>query len=411
MKTFTPIQYLEIDVATNYGLDKNSWEDRLKWFDANRLQIEEGSIDGLKQGLLRHAKEPALVLAGIFAYRDMLEDKPIGYTVGMDATASGLQILSLLINCRKSAMLCNLIDVGGCVDAYTVVYEGCRARGLRKEIARKDAKRALMTHLYGSKAVPREVFGEGEDLATFYGVLDELLPGANAVNHALLKLWNPEALVHAWTLPDGFDVNIKVMGQQETGFRFFGEAMTAVRKVNMAQPDGLSLGANIVHSIDGMVVREMVRRCGLPQEVYDRAATAVNSAPVMPPLTHRKQDLDLLRLLELYNESGFMSARILEVIDEYNIGLLGQSHKHALSMLWDSLPTEQFDLLTIHDCFRCHPNHVNAMRQQYNNILSEIAGSEMLRHIAYQLTGQRREINKIDPTMVEEVRNAEYALC
>lgn len=145
MKTFTPIQYLEIDVATNYGLDKNSWEDRLKWFDANRLQIEEGSIDGLKQDLLRHAKEPALVLAGIFAYRDMLEGKPIGYTVGMDATASGLQILSLLINCRKSAMLCNLIDVGGCVDAYTVVYEGCRARGLRKEITRKDAKRALMT--------------------------------------------------------------------------------------------------------------------------------------------------------------------------------------------------------------------------------------------------------------------------
>lgn len=32
MQLFTGKQYLQIDIANNYGLDKEDWDDRLDWF-------------------------------------------------------------------------------------------------------------------------------------------------------------------------------------------------------------------------------------------------------------------------------------------------------------------------------------------------------------------------------------------
>lgn len=411
MQTFTAKQYLEIDIATNFGLDKATWAERLAWFEMNRQQIEEGDINELKAGLLRKAKDAALVLGGIFAYRDTLAGEATGYTIGMDATASGLQLLSVLINCPLSAALCNVINSNKCVDGYTVVYEHCKKNGLSNQgISRKDAKQALMTHLYGSKVVPKQVFGEGEDLALFYGALDALLPGANSLNHALLTLWNPEALEHSWTLPDGFDVHIKVMADEVVPFKFLGMDMQAVRKVNAPQDSGLSIGANLIHSIDGMVVREMVRRCSISDKHFSRASEALK-AKTAGKRTDRKRDLALIHVMACANHSGFLSARVLELIDRENVGLLTPAEVTAVETLLDSLPNRSFDLLTIHDCFRCHPNYGNDLRQQYVNILADISASRMLASLCSQIAGKELAINKIDPNMHLHVRNAEYAIC
>lgn len=147
MRHFTATQYLEIDIATNFGLDKNTWDERLAWFHDNRSIIESDSLESIKKSLLPQAKDPALVLAGIMAYRDMLNDQPIGYPIGLDATASGLQLLSVLINCPKSAAMCNVVNLtGACVDGYTAVYEACKQRGMQNQnISRKDCKQAIMT--------------------------------------------------------------------------------------------------------------------------------------------------------------------------------------------------------------------------------------------------------------------------
>ena len=147
MQEFTPTQYLQIDIATNYGLDKEDWTARLAWFQDYENVITEVPLKTLKtNGFLRSAKEPALVLAGILAYRKMLDNQPVGYLIGLDATASGLQLLSVLARCELSSMLCNVINVGSCVDGYTEVYKACRQNGLRNSgITRKQAKQALMT--------------------------------------------------------------------------------------------------------------------------------------------------------------------------------------------------------------------------------------------------------------------------
>lgn len=137
MQLFTPLEYLKISIATTFGLDKDEWNTRLEWFDENQHNLFK---------YVHLAEEPAKMFAGINAYFDALDGKPIGFTVPLDATASGTQILSAWSSCRTSAELCNLVDTGTRVDAYTRVYMYMLERGLAPEgLQRKDTKRAVMT--------------------------------------------------------------------------------------------------------------------------------------------------------------------------------------------------------------------------------------------------------------------------
>lgn len=113
-QTFSGKDYLKIDIASNFGLDKASWDDRIYWFDTNQDHLED---------LVQQAKEPALFYAGVKAWRDVLAGKPIGYMISLDATSSGLQLLAALTGDRAAASLCNVIDTGKREDAYTNIYQ------------------------------------------------------------------------------------------------------------------------------------------------------------------------------------------------------------------------------------------------------------------------------------------------
>lgn len=252
MTPFTGKQYLEIDIANSFGLDQDPWHVRLSWFQYNRSKIESDPMPDIVKWS-KDAKEPAQFLAGVMAYRDTKAGKPTGYLCGLDATASGLQLLSVLSGCKQSAATCNLVDTGRREDAYTLVYQRvCEILDVHPSlfaIPRKDCKQALMTHLYGSKAVPKQVFGEDTpQLAAFYQAIDELMPGANELNHGLLGLWNPDALEHSWVLPDGFEAYIKVMDKDKHVVDFLGKKFEIIERVNRPKEQGLSLGANIIHS-------------------------------------------------------------------------------------------------------------------------------------------------------------------
>lgn len=80
MKFYSAFQYIKIDISNSFGLDKETYQVRLDWFEANKHQLHD---------LVDQAEEPAQFYAGILAYKDTLAGKPIGYLVGQDATASG----------------------------------------------------------------------------------------------------------------------------------------------------------------------------------------------------------------------------------------------------------------------------------------------------------------------------------
>ena len=132
---FTAREYLKIDIANSFGLDKLDWQERIKWFDQNQANL---------LGLMAQAEDPALYFAGITAWSDVLQGSPIGYTISLDATSSGLQLLAVLTGDRKAAEICNVVDVGGRKDAYTEVYQHMLLKaGDTAKIKREDTKQAI----------------------------------------------------------------------------------------------------------------------------------------------------------------------------------------------------------------------------------------------------------------------------
>ena len=142
MKRFTGKQYLMIDVANSFGLDKATWDKRLEWFKQHENRLDE---------MLPQAENPAMYYAGVQAWESVKHGVPIGYPISLDATSSGLQILSALTGDRRAAQLCNVVSTGKREDAYTNVFDIMMDRLVNRlgqhggNISRDDCKRAIMT--------------------------------------------------------------------------------------------------------------------------------------------------------------------------------------------------------------------------------------------------------------------------
>jgi hypothetical protein len=414
-QAFTGKQYLQIDIANSYGLDKKSWDERIAWFEANVLPVIHDDPEIHK--LMQKADQPALLFAGVESYRNMLAGKPDGYPINLDATSSGIQLLTVMASDRRSAMLCNVIDTGNRENAYMRLYnsmmERLAAQGLVDEensgrLSADDCKQAIMTAFYSSKAEPKRIFGEGPVLDTFYETLAEEAPGAWEITEAMLAIWDDKAYENSWIMPDNFHVRVKVMDTVYDSVRFDGKPHEVSYSVNQPIQKGRSLGANMTHSVDGMISREITRRCTTDRTTISALAYAAFERN--HPGLNRKQDDELLQLVYHYRESGFMSTRMFEYLDEHNGGILTLEEQAVLKEIIDSMPPKPFNVLIVHDCFRVLPNHGNAIRKMYNRLLMEIARSNLLSFLMTQIVGRLITISKLDPDLHTEIMEANYAL-
>lgn len=397
-QTFTGREYMKIDIAGHYGLDKLTWQDRINWFDTNEPKLYE---------LMPSAKEPAQFYAGVRAWEDIQAGLPTGYMISLDATSSGLQISAALTGDLSAARLCNVVDAGTRMDAYTAIYDVMlTAIDDTSKITRDQTKEAIMTSLYGSTAMPKRVFGEGALLNVFYHTMEEMAPACWELNQAFLAMWDSTAYSHDWVLPDNFHVHIKVMNSVKETVHFMNQPFDVYTKVNEPMEEGRSLAANCHHSIDGMIVREVTRRCD-----YDPAqlALVVNALLYPSALTDINSDAYKMcsKLWDHYTGSGYLSARILDYITPETAHIVD---KQIILDLIKSLPARPFKVVSIHDCFRCHPNFGNDLRKQYNLQLAAIYQSNLLGYILSQLVHKPVVIGKLHANMLSSIEETNYAL-
>ena len=155
MQTFTGWQYLLIDVANQYGLDKETFDNRIIWTTKNLANLEV-------LAKAKEWKEKPLYIAAVMALREAQQGRSTGHLVGFDAVCSGMQIMSAITGCEAGAKATGLIDTGKRPDAYAYVTD-TMSQMLGKSLpqGRKMAKEATMTCLYGSKKQPEAIFGKG----------------------------------------------------------------------------------------------------------------------------------------------------------------------------------------------------------------------------------------------------------
>ena len=235
-----------IAIANHAGKDKLSWEDRIAWTRSSLNTIIDGKIKW---------DEPHLGRKAVKALLDTIDDQPTGYWMTLDATASGIQIMAALSGCKETASATNMVDPAVRRDLYqevtTAINSLCTIPTTRKVV-----KKVVMTFFYNSVKTPERMLTK-DQLAAFYEVIQQLFPGAYKVMDIVNKLWNTNGSHHKWTLPDGHVAHVPVLGAVKYNTPYGNIHRTEL----VTSPNYRSLLPNVIHSIDGYIAREMIRRC------------------------------------------------------------------------------------------------------------------------------------------------------
>ena len=301
-----------------------------------------------------------------------------------------------------------MVDTGYREDAYSAIYMAMLSLVEEEgKITRKKAKDAVMTSLYGSEAVPKEVFGDGNLLTTFYDTMRALAPAAWELNETFLSIWDSTKTEYRWVMPDNFHVILPVTRNMKETVHFLNEPFEVNYKMVGPKDNGRSLGANTCHSIDGYIVREMLRRCNYdPARIAELKDVFFGSGSFLVEGSDKDTEM-CAKLWDQYQKSGILSARIL---DHLNLTAMQFVEREPIEEMLNSLPKKPFEIITIHDAFRCLPTYGNDLRRQYNLQLHLLARSSMLSHVLTQMIGQEIQVDKLDETLANDVLDANYAL-
>ena len=232
--------WLAFQVATTYGLDKATMQERLDWVKNNTHLIScVASNPILHIHDWEAANEPWQFLSACDEYYHCVLKCDRHFTslpVATDATCSGLQILAGLAKDKNTASLVNVLPSDKPQDAYAVVASTAAPfcpSFIRNHMDRKVVKRVVMTVPYNAKPFSnrgyiREALLEKgieidkDDLTkTVIAVrdaMDEVVPGPMAVmswiEKEVAKAIDLGKTELTWSTPSGFVVNQKLMKKE-----------------------------------------------------------------------------------------------------------------------------------------------------------------------------------------------------
>lgn len=186
---------------------------------------------------------------------------------------------------------------------------------------------------------------------------------------------------------------------------------------NEGTKSGLSNVANCVHSVDAYVLRCIHRRCNYDHDVVSTASLLLESEMLRRILGGQAEaeyiDMSgkVSYYIAQYERSGMADVVILPYLDTLNVTALSYKHLQKLAEIVNGmLEYKPFEVITIHDSFAAHANNVNHLRQQYINVLAEMAESNLLDDLLSQLYGKPGKFNKLSTNLGALIRNSNYAL-
>lgn len=410
MNTYTDFEYLLINVANAAGHDKLLFEERIEWAKSNGKKL---------MSLADEADDKAAFIRGVLEIQRVLNGRETNLPVGLDATASGLQMLAVASGCIITAGNVGLVDPNKRCDVYTACVDGMniylpleRHIGLSPEgFTRADIKDPFMTHFYFSKATPKLTFGDKtpEHIA-FLKATQDMAPGAselmNDIHGAMLA--NGGKSVHTeymWTLPDYHTALTRVFVKDDLKFELeelknaSGNSSTYTHRVERNQPDdrNVALVADTTHSLDGFVVREMQGRMN-----YDP-----NRLLTVLGITKGCKVTDRTKMISIYEAD-----KVLREMDKYT------GNDNDLAILGEVIESVIYNprapLITVHDEFKTLAPYCNQMRQYYINILAQMAESNIMQDILRQLYKNPNLIYRKygdGNALATAIRGSNYAIC
>ena len=288
--------WLAFQVATTYGLDKATMQERQQWVKDNQSLITRVAKDPIRNlSDWDEVDEPWQFMAACEEYHACVIACTRHHTslpVATDATCSGLQILAGLAKDASTAKLVNVLPSDKPQDAYKVVAEQATPNVpdcIKPYMDRKTVKRVVMTVPYNAKPFSnrgyiREALKEKgvvvdkDDLtATVKAVRDAMnviVPGpmavmswiesevSNAIDRGLTEI--------TWVTPSGFSVTQRLMKPdiKDIELQLLGRCKVRVStgetdKVDKAHHKNAT-APNLIHSLDASLLHLSALRFNAP---------------------------------------------------------------------------------------------------------------------------------------------------
>ena len=279
-------RWLRFQVATTYGLDKETLEERLSWTYRSEHEIELIATDPIGNlPLWEGAEEPWQFLASCEEFyscvikRDRIST---GLPIAIDATCSGLQILAGLAKDKSTAELVNVLPSDKPQDAYKVIAETSKPNiplKLRPDWDRKCTKRTVMTIPYNAKPFSnRSYIREALKDKELEVEKEELTQTVNAVRDAMnvivpgpmrVMKWIESEVSNAikrgatelrWVTPSGFVVSQRIFKKEfeRITLQVLGQCNMKVGTGDSAEVDKArhkaATAPNLIHSLDASLL-------------------------------------------------------------------------------------------------------------------------------------------------------------
>ena len=291
------VNWLAFQVATTYGLDKATMEERLAWVSEPTnieliKRVATNPIDNI--GDWETADEPFQFLAACEEYYHccVVLDRPTtGLPVATDATCSGLQILAGLARDKSTASLVNVIPSDKPQDAYKVIAEKSLEHipeRLKPHWDRKKTKRCVMTIPYNAKPFSnRQYIRDAFKDIDIEVENDELTQIVKAVRDAMeavvpgpmkVMRWIEQEVSNAikegateitWVTPSGFRVNQRLMKYDHKNVELHLMGRCRIKVIDGEKGVDLrhhknATAPNLIHSLDASLLHLSATKFNAP---------------------------------------------------------------------------------------------------------------------------------------------------
>lgn len=410
---YTAFEWLLIDVASRFGMDKELNHKRIEWAAGSILPLIEMATDMQDLKLLLapyidEADEQSMFVGACIAVWDTVNGQVSTWQVGQDAASSGPALLSTLLKDTVGMQYCGVTgeDVP---DLYTSVTKAMND----SKYDRKIVKKGIIPHVYASEVEPKKVFGTA--YPKFLKAYKSIVRKAQEASDFMVKAWNPNATEHVFTMPDGAVIRIPVIVQNKKtlpcGKHSFVFIYDEIGSIKRGDKGTKSLSANTTHAYDAYILRELNRRCNYDTALVTRCIKLLErrEGRTETELTDDK----LLNLEGLYYTFKQPSAVALEYIDEANVHWISDAYASVLLNLAKRILRDKpFEVSNIHDEFKSLPNYSCALKHHYNILMVETYMSDWWVETAHTLTGMDVTFmaNTIDPSVIPLILKAPYSI-
>jgi DNA-directed RNA polymerase len=158
--------WLKVHLANSYGIDKESFDDRVAWTDKHKTYIQMVALDPLLcRSFWEKAGSPWQFLAACYEYNDYLESglgsKFISnLPIGLDGSCNGIQHFSAILKDKEGGSFVNLVPQDKPADVYQQVADKVEIKLKASDdplastwigkVTRKLVKRQVMTLPYAA---------------------------------------------------------------------------------------------------------------------------------------------------------------------------------------------------------------------------------------------------------------------